>query len=989
MVRNVVRESRCDIVLFQESKCNKLEISYVTRLLPSFFSYEVSYNLALNSACGIIIAWRRSFQLLNSWSTRHSVTVLLQQPNSGKKIWVTNVYGPIDDALKPVFLKELEYTAARVDQPWSLAGDFNLIRWLVDRSSNSSSFALMELFNRFISDMGIMEVPLRNRTYTWSNKRPIPVFSKLDRIFLTPDWSVAYPIITLEALEVIVSDHTPLLLTCKGLEQRKKRFQLELFWFRYTQPKLLVQKLWSPQEMQRGEPLNSFHNKISQLHTELTQWQSEAFGHMEKQLDLYKKMLLTMDQLEERRNLTPQELRLRLQVRESSFELANNIESKWKQRSRCNWISQGDQNTRFFHSFASSRLRRNMVLEIEENGQLITEKNLIQNLFVESMKAILGTSTPVLDFCPQTLYPVNPCLQNLELPFTLEEVELAVMQLANNKASGPDGIPNEFLKIYWQDIKNEVYQLVLNFYDHKLDLWQYNEANIIMVPKVESPWFTSDFRPISVLNIIPKLLAKILSNRLRVKLPDLISINQTAFVHGRQIAENFVTTREIIHHLSQTCNPVVFAKIDFRKAFDSVEWEFLIRVMKARGFPDRWIKWMRTIWETSSSRICINGELSDMFYHKRGLHQGDLLSPMLFNLVVDVFQRMIQQGNSILDTPLSNRIPDSIIALQYADDTTVISRADITSLITFKLILRLFTKVSGLQVNFGKSTFVLMNLQPNDCQWVTAVMGCTPTNFPITYLGMPLTIRAPTKDLFLPLVEKIERRLQGWQSKLLSRGGRLQLIQSVVSTIPIYHMICFKLPKWVILRIDKARRSFLWGGYCSTKQAISLCNWNLACLHRQWGGMGISDLYMRNISLLLRWWWKGYKEPLSTWTIVIKAIRWQGNYAQGPFLWCNRGSFFWIQLLSIKGIFTTFTKWVVGDGTLISFWYDRWGPQQLALTGSRQTNHAITLCQASLPEIRVKLLKIWISQCSPIDQMNWFGTGDHLVATPQLRLMHF
>lgn len=255
-----------------------------------------------------------------------------------------------------------------------------------------------------------------------------------------------------------------------------------------------------------------------------------------------------------------------------------------------------------------------------------------------------------------------------------------------------------------------MFSIFQNFYDNTLDLTACNVANIIMVPKVEVPQNTSDFRPISVINLIPKLISKVLSNRLRWRLPDLIFNRQTAFVHGRQIFENFITTRELLHHIAYAKEKAIFAKVDFRKAFDTLEWPFLMAVMTARGFPARWIGWVNSLWTTSSSRIIVNSKESAPFTHKRGLRQGDLLSPMLFNLAVDVFQMMIQVAVGILQRPLTQKVEESIIALQYADDTAVVARADISTLITFKLVLRLFSAVSGLQVNYSKSSFIPINI---------------------------------------------------------------------------------------------------------------------------------------------------------------------------------------------------------------------------------------------------------------------------------------
>lgn len=181
-----------------------------------------------------------------------------------------------------------------------------------------------------------------------------------------------------------------------------------------------------------------------------------------------------------------------------AYELATNVEERWRQRSRCNWLALGDRNTRFFHAMASSRLRNNMVFSIVEEGRTITDQQEIIDKFSKTMQDLLGSSSQVPSFNPAALYPINPDLNSLQQPFTLEEVKSAVQQLANNKASGPDDLPNEFIKVYWQELQGEIMQIFGSFYNNTLDLRFYNVANIVMVPKMESPASTSDFRPISV-----------------------------------------------------------------------------------------------------------------------------------------------------------------------------------------------------------------------------------------------------------------------------------------------------------------------------------------------------------------------------------------------------------------------------------------------------------------------------------------------------------
>lgn len=253
----------------------------------------------------------------------------------------------------------------------------------------------------------------------------------------------------------------------------------------------------------------------------------------------------------------------------------------------------------------------------------------------------------------------------------------------------------------------------------------------------------------------------------------------------------------------------VFFKIDFAKRFDTVNWEFLIHVMRARGFPRKWIKWIELLLTTASSRVIINGESSTYFQHKRGLRQGDPLSPMSFIIAVDVMQKMLSRVNDTLHIPISAKLIHPIMAMQYADDTAVIAHVDLPTMITLKLVLRLFSKISGLQINFDKSSFCPINLNQYETWMVATIMGCAQTQMPVPYLGMPLSIKSPCRSDFLPLIEKIESRVEGWKGKFLSKGGRLQLINSVLCSVPIYLMTCFSLPRWVIKRIESVCRNFL------------------------------------------------------------------------------------------------------------------------------------------------------------------------------------
>ncbi|XP_078149515.1 uncharacterized protein LOC144544851 [Carex rostrata] len=736
----------------------------------------------------------------------------------------------------------------------------------------------MDSFNDLISSLQVIEIQLQNRQYTYCNKRPNPSFSKLDRIFVSTEVSLQFPLISLMALEMSVSDHTPLLLTCKHPQSVRKPLRLEKAWFRYPQMRSIIQRIWQQIETQ-SESRNDFQSRCNQMHNELRQWHLENFGKLTEQLSFCKKAVLFFDCIEEKRNLDVREFKLRLTLRERIFELANFEEIRWHQRSRCRWLQHGDRNTAYFHNFASSRARVNSVLQIHHQGQVITDEGQIRHLFFQGMQRVLGVPSQVQAFDARSLYTPQD-LAHMQSPFTDIEIDRAIRGLASNKACGPDGLPNEFAKVFWQDIGGNITAMINQFYNHELDLTSINRANIIFIPKKECPKSTMDYRPISVINLFPKILSKILANRLAEVLLGLISFHQTAFVRGRFIAENFISTREILQHLSTGGREALFAKIDFAKAFDTLSWEFLREVMHSRGFPTKWIRWIMDILSTSSSRVVINGQHTIFFQHKRGLRQGDPLSPMLFILAVDVLQMMISNVNNTLTNPMSTKLHESMMALQYADDTAFVLKADVPTVVSFKILLRLFTKISGLEVNFSKSAIVPINLSPRKTEIMRQITGCLVKQFPVIYLGMPLSVKRPQRQDFMPLIDKL-------QSRNNARGG------------------------------------------------MHLVDWAIVTTPKSVGRMGVLDLTVQNTSLLLRWWWRLYDSQDSLWATICIRLHAKPTEEGGPLAWNITGSFFWAALHNIKWIFHWSTYWIVGNGRRINFWFDSWDGMPLFETSTR------------------------------------------------------
>jgi hypothetical protein len=242
---------------------------------------------------------------------------------------------------------------------------------------------------------------------------------------------------------------------------------------------------------------------------------------------------------------------------------------------------------------------------------------------------------------------------------------------------------------------------------------------------------------------------------------------------------------------------------------------------------------MDAIFSSSKSAVLLNGIPGKWINCKRGLRQGDPLSPYLFLIVADVLQQMIKQDNQ-LRHPLVDGMPCPV--LQYADDTLIILRAEPAAARRLKEVLDLFSLATDLQINFHKSTVVPIHVLPQDLAAITDALGCRVEGFPQTYLGLPLSAEKLTLADFAPLIAKIDKYLSGWRAILLSSGGRVVLLNSVLDALMIYAMGAMLLPPALINIVEGLRRDFLWNVSERASGVKCLVAWDKVCMSKREGG---------------------------------------------------------------------------------------------------------------------------------------------------------
>lgn len=208
----------------------------------------------------------------------------------------------------------------------------------------------------------------------------------------------------------------------------------------------------------------------------------------------------------------------------------------------------------------------------------------------------------------------------------------AVWDYGSNKSPGLNELNFKFMKQFWQIIKPGLLRFLDEFYFNGIFPKGSNASFIALIPKVVDPQMLNDYIPISLIGCTYKIVAKILANRLKKIMPLIIHKRQAAFIEGRHMLHSVMIANEAVDEAKRCQKPCIVFKIDYEKAYDSVSWEFLTYMMRRMGFCTKWIQWIEGCLKSTSE-----------FLPQKGLRQGDPLSPLLFNIVVEALNGLISQ----------------------------------------------------------------------------------------------------------------------------------------------------------------------------------------------------------------------------------------------------------------------------------------------------------------------------------------------------------
>ncbi|KAL2895084.1 hypothetical protein RDABS01_010993 [Bienertia sinuspersici] len=488
------------------------------------------------------------------------------QPGSGApSFYCSFVYAHNTANERRSLWEELRGYKRKFDGPWLLMGDINCVLDYGERLGSMVRQHEIDQGKTCFEECGLADIAYSGCFYTWSNKQEAEgrVYSKLDRIMANNEWVNLFSTAQAVFLPAGISDHRPgVVVGNNEVGKGKKPFKYFNMWSSAPDYKDRIKRGWSKEY--QGCLMFQFRQKLKAIKKELKELNKTQFSNIQLETEDALKALLQI-QRELQENPSNKELCSKERRVTEHYKKKNHCYVQFlQQKARIKWLQEGDDNTAVFHrSLRAQRLRSNLYSIYNMQGQLQRDPESVSQAFLDYYEQLIGKSDEggrqqvvmeVIEIGPR----LNSVQQDrLIAPFTSVDVKKAIFSIDGSKAPGPDGFNAQFYKDNWDIVGDLVSKSVLEFFQEGKLLKEINST------------FTA------CCNVIYKCITKMICVRMKEVLPEIIAENQGAFVHGRHIIHNVMVCQDMVRHYGRKNTPPgCMIKLDLRKAYDTVNWDF-------------------------------------------------------------------------------------------------------------------------------------------------------------------------------------------------------------------------------------------------------------------------------------------------------------------------------------------------------------------------------------------------------------------------------
>ena len=560
----------------------------------------------------------------------------------------------------------------------------------------------------------------------------------------------------------------------------------------------------------------------------------------------------------------------RIRVLKSKLESIWNSKSEAARiRSRVQEFENGEKSTMYFFSLEKLHGQSKQWHRIKD-VQGITRYGIdnilrIQSTFFENLFKSEGhdiKATEKLTANIDIILDANVA-QDCERSATADELKKVVKMLKKNKAPGFDGLTAEFYLKYWDDIKNEFLGVVKEI-EECCELCHSQYRGIIsLIYKKGDREDIKNWRPITLLNVDYKIIAKLYAERLKAALPLIVHENQRAFIKGRQITENIRQTQDIIEYAEKQNIPGAIIFLDQAKAFDRVEWQYLMECLKSFGFGNNFCNWILMLYKRGESSVLTNGFLSNFFGITRSMRQGCPIAAYLYILQAEPMALAIRKSTNICGIRLpvveEQRLEARIS--MFADDTQLFHSTEKSIKEGFD-ILETYCQASGAKINISKTKGLYIGQWKNktpvmtNIDWVKTAEG----------LGAKYGFNINYEELWLQKFCKFKKKIQCWSKRDLTLQGKKILISSFIVSGLSFMIDCYpdNISEYVMKETKNLIKEFLWKGK----------TWRVAqktmSLKKNHGGIEIPDIDAIIQARQINWIKKIHFSVVQSWNAIGK-----------------------------------------------------------------------------------------------------------------------
>ena len=895
-----IKQKSIDISLLQETYCTQK----VENVWKNEWGGNIIFSNATNHSRGVAILIKPGVDvdLLDIIKDDIGRMVLVKLKIQDILFNIINIYAPNTEANQLDFYRQLKtklINNIRSDENLLIGGDFNnYFNKRLDKKGGAQAEStkhgdiidaikdIMGIFN--LNDIWRLKNPTKRR-FTWRQKTP-PIYCRLD-FFLISD-TLNDMVEDADILPGLRSDHSPVTLALSSIKDQPKGRGMWKLNNSFLEEDKYIQEItnelgvWKTecQDMDSRCKWEYLKYKIRQFSIKYGKEKSQGMKNKASELET------RLKELEEVLDEAPtvqnnEELLKELNETKAKLEEIDTYQTEGLiMRSRCQWYEKGEKSNDYFLRLTNrNRIKKSMNKLQREDGSITTNQKEILELQAKFYETLYTSDKE------KTRAETIAYLNELQIPelneeekitcegaLTMHECSAALKSFKNNKSPGNDGLTAEFYKKFWPILG----KMCVSSFNESLELGELSisqrQAVITLLDKGKDRTLLKNWRPISLLNTDYKIASKAIANRFIDYLPKLIHHNQVGYIKGRNIAENIRAIDDLLYQTDKLNIPGLVICVDFKKAFDSIDWTFLEETLTRFNFGPSFIRWIHIFYNNISSCIINNGVTSRYFPLCRGVRQGDPLSPYLFILMAEILSNKIRQNNNIAGITFNNT---EIKVMQYADDTTGILK-DIKSAREFFKTLEEYGKLSGLKLNMEKTEGMWIGQNKHDKR---KPLGISWAEAPIKILGIYMSYNEQKNNVlnFEEKIKKCKQIIHLWHTRNLTLQGRIQIIKTFIMSQFSYVTSVLIIPEKYQKQIDTMIFQFIWhNGNDRLKRKLMYKS-------IEKGGLKVPDIYSIVKTSRVMWLQKYISPTEHTWKTLFENALLSSNLRPDVLLGSN------------------------------------------------------------------------------------------------------